>query len=122
MSSLFRITNATVHSVPLLRLSGNLTFDQNVDALHYAAGALKRAGHARIVLELTDVATVDSTGIGALVDARQVLGPTGRVVLLRASARLKAALDAIHVTALFELVGNEDELDGLVATLHTPSP
>jgi anti-anti-sigma factor len=110
MSSPFQLTTATVHGVPLIRLSGDLTFDQNVDALQHAAAELRAAGHTLIVFELTDVAKVDSTGIGALVSARQIFGAAGRIVLLRTSTRLRASLDVIHVTALFELVDNENDL------------
>jgi anti-anti-sigma factor len=122
MPSLFRLTNATVHDVPVLRIRGDLTFDQNVSLLHHSAVELKAAGHTLIVLDLTDVAMVDSTGIGALVAARQLLGPTGRVILLRASARLRTSLDMIHVTPLFELVDDENDLGGVLVRDNSQRP
>ena len=122
MPTPFRFARETIHDVPLIRLSGDLTYDQNVNSLHQAAAELRAAGHTRIALELADVATVDSTGIGALVDIRQMFGATGGVVLVRASARLRASLAIIHVTDLFELVQHEDELPRVITRNEDETP
>ena len=108
MPSAFRLTNATFDDIPMLRLGGNLTFGQSIGSLHDAVHQLR--GHTLIVLDLTDVETVDSTGISALIDARRTLGAASRVVLLCAPTRLRASLDVARVADLFELVGDEHGL------------
>jgi len=92
----------------MLRLSGTLAFGQSISSLHDAAHQLR--GHTLIVLDLTDVETVDSTGISALLDAKRTLGATSRVVLLCAPTRLRTSLDVARVANLFELVDDEDGL------------
>src|SRR5262245_39572216 len=110
MPTPFRFASETIHDVPLIRLSGDMTFEQNVSSLHQAAAELRAGGRTLIALDLADVATIDSTGLGTLVDIRQMFGATGCVVLVRASARLLASLQIIHVTDLFALVQHEDDL------------
>jgi anti-anti-sigma factor len=103
----------------MLRLSGSLTFGQSITALHEAADQLK--GHTFIVLDLTDVATVDSTGISALLDAKQTMGAASRVVLLRAPTRLQTSLDVARVADLFELVDDENGLRRALGKSHGDS-
>jgi len=104
----FRLTLATFDDVPVLRLSGDLTFGQTLSSLHDAASQLR--GQTLVVLDVTDVEAVDSTGISALLDVRQTLGVTSRVVLLRPRTRLRASLDITRVLNLFELADDEDGL------------
>jgi len=118
MPSPFRLTNATVDDVPMLKLSGDMGFGESVSSLHDAADQLRATGHTLIVLDLTDVETVDSTGISALLDARHILGVSGRVVLLRAPIRLRTSLDIARVAGLFELLDDEHGLRRTLARSH----
>lgn len=119
MPSAFQVTIATFDDVPVLRLSGDLTFGQSISALHDAADQFK--ANALVVLDLTDLEMVDSTGISALIDARRTLAAASRVVLLRAPTRLQTSLDVTRVADLFELVDDEDGLRRALARSHGDS-
>ena len=120
MPSDFRLTNTTFDDAPLLRLSGDLAFGQSIGSLHDAAHQLR--GHTLIVLDLTDVEIVDSTGISALLDARRTLGATSRVVLLAAPTRLRTSLDVARIADLFELVDDEHGLRRALERWRGDSP
>jgi len=106
------------HDVPFLRLSGDLIFGHNLRALHDATAKLRASGHTIIAIDLTDIGAVDSTGIGALLDVRRMIGMTGCVVLLRASAHLRTSLDVMRVTKLFTLEDEEAGVLRVVAQHH----
>ena len=91
-------------TVPVLRLRGNLAYGQNLTAIHEAVSRLRSEGHTRIVVDLSAVASIDSSGIAALLDIKQTIGGReGRVILLRPSERVRESLAMMRVTSLFEI-------------------
>jgi anti-anti-sigma factor len=107
----FRLTVDLLKSVPLLCLSGDMILGQNLRELHDEVRDLAAEGHTRLVLDLTEVESADSTGIEALVDAKHALGEaTSTVFLLRPSILVRNSLTLSGVTSMFEVVGSEPEL------------
>jgi anti-sigma B factor antagonist len=91
-------------TVPVLRLRGNLAYGQNLTAIHEAVSRLRSEGHTRLVVDLSAVASIDSSGISALLDVKQTIGGReGRVILLRPSERVRESLAMMRVTSLFEI-------------------
>lgn len=111
MCDSFRLTLGWFGDTPVLQLAGALIFFQKLRLIHDTVTRLARDGHARLVIDMTEVDMTDSSGISALLDVRQVIGhDTGCVLLLRPSPRVQSALDLLHVTSLFEVVDSEAEL------------
>ena len=63
-----------------------------------------------MVVDLTAVDLTDSSGLSALLEIKQRVGPAASVVLLRPSDRVRASLAMIRVTSLFEVIQDESEL------------
>ena len=111
MPAHFRLTVDRFGDVPLIRLSGDMSFGQNMSDLDDNVMHLASHGHRRLVLDLTDVESADSTGISALLSAKRILGEAvGTVFLLRPSSRIRSALDLMRVTSMFELADDEADL------------
>jgi anti-anti-sigma factor len=111
VSHALSITYGSFSNVPLLRLEGDLTFGQNVAELHDAVERLAVSGVGTVILDLTALGATDSTGIGALLDVKRLLGEKhGRVCLLRPPAALRNSLHVVRVTSMFVLVDDELEL------------
>jgi anti-anti-sigma factor len=111
MADPFRMTVGTLGSLPLLRLGGDMTFGQDLSALHEAASRLAAEGHSRIALDMSQVGVTDSSGLSALLDIKQMVGGVnGRILLVRPSDRLRGVLEMMRVSVLFELVDDEAEL------------
>jgi len=53
----------------------------------------------------------DSSGLSALLEIKQRVGPAGSVVLLRPSDRVRASLAMIRVTSLFEIIEDDSEIE-----------
>jgi anti-anti-sigma factor len=80
--------------------------------LHDTVSHLADQGHRRVVLDLTNVESADSSGIGALLDVVRVLGEgEGRVFLLRPPARLRDSLNLLRATSVLHVVDDETDLN-----------
>jgi anti-anti-sigma factor len=111
MPELFRLTLDSFGGIPVLRLGGRLVFGQNLETIRDAVRRLQREEHQRLVVDVTEVESADSSGISALLEIRRIIGETGgRLVLLRPSERLRGALAILRVTSLFEIVDDETAL------------
>ena len=112
----FRLTVDSFDGIPVLRVSGGLVFGENLTDLRDTVRRFRSEGHERIVVDVTDVESTDSSGISALLAAGRVISESGgRIVLLRPSERLRAALTMVRVTSLFEVVDDEAALTRRVA-------
>ena len=88
-----------------------MVFGENVRELHDRITELTGQGHRRLILDVSELGLADSTGIGALIDAKKVVGGgEGEVILLRPSERLRASLKLIRVTPMFVLVNDDADL------------
>jgi anti-anti-sigma factor len=107
MADSLTVAVASTGTIPTVRLKGSLAYGENLAPIHEAVVRLKREGHDRLVLDLSAVEKIDSSGLSALLDAKQTLGPQSRVFLLGPSERIRAALAMVRVTSLFEFVDDE---------------
>lgn len=87
--------------VKVMTLRGRLTLGESVDRMRQTFDDLINAGESRFVVDLGEVAMVDSSGIGALVrcltSAKQ---HSGSLKLLRPS---KFAVQTLRMTGLLNL-------------------
>jgi ABC-type transporter Mla MlaB component len=98
MPSPLQLTTHTFQDTLLIRASGALVFGNDVNPLIGLAGQLRAQGHTCAILDVRDVTAIDSTGLGAILEFRRVLGYGERTVyLLQPSERLRAHLAVSHV-------------------------
>ena len=104
--------------VALVRLRGALVFGENLKVIHDIVTRLTNEGHDRLIVDLTDVESTDSSGITALLDVKQLMV---HMILLRPPERLRSALAVTRVTSLFEVVDDETQLSRCLEELpdHT---
>jgi anti-sigma B factor antagonist len=94
--------------VQLIQLRGQLRLGQAVDELHKTMEELGEEG-SRIVMNLSEVSMIDSSGIGLLV---RLLASTkkrgGNVKLVQPSKFAVRTLRLVGVLKLFEIFDNDD--------------
>lgn len=111
MSDSLSLTIETLEGLPALRLKGKLVYGQNFQPLYDVVARLRREGHERVVIDLTNVESTDSSGMSALLEIRRIFGEQhGGIILLRPSERLRAALAMIRVASMFVMITDEAEL------------
>jgi anti-anti-sigma factor len=114
MPDCLKLMVETLEGLAVLRLKGRLVYGQDFQPLYDTTARLRREGHQKVVVDLTGVESTDSSGISALLEIRRIIGEQpGAVILLRPSDRLRASLAMIRVTAMFEVIMDEDEIPGL---------
>lgn len=94
----------TQSDVKLITLRGRLNLGEPVDRFSATMTDLFNAGHSRFILDLQDVPTIDSSGIGLLVrfltTAKQ---RGGSLKLLNPSKFAVQTLKLVRVLTLFEV-------------------
>lgn len=76
-------------------------------------------GPSRVVLDLTDVSFVGSSGLGVIVEANNALEECGRSLVVRGAAR--PIRRAFQITHLDRIVAIEEDTVGLGAEGITPA-
>jgi anti-anti-sigma factor len=96
---------ATLTDVPLacvVRLRGQLDILFAPELREVLIDATKR--HRNVLLDLRDVRLLDSTGLGQLVQARQLAeGDGGRLCLVGPSAFIVSVLDTMRLSPMFDI-------------------
>jgi anti-sigma B factor antagonist len=100
----------SVGDVKLIKLSGKITLGAAVDRLRENLDELMDNGTIRIILELSEVPMIDSSGIGLLVRCMTAAKQRGGAVkLLNPSKFTVQTLKMIGLLNLFEVFENQEE-------------
>lgn len=119
MPTPLQITTHTFRRVPVVRVSGDLVFGHDVGVLSEIATQLRAQGHTDAILDLRGLTTTDSTGLGAVLEFRRLLGDSQRsVYLLQPPERLRMHLTVAHVKSMFIVVDSEDDLNRHLTEEH----
>jgi anti-anti-sigma factor len=112
MPSPLQITTHTFRRVPVVQVSGALVFGHDVSVLPKLAAQLRAQCHTDAILDLRGLTATDSTGLGAVLEFRRLLGDGQKAVyLLHPPERLRTHLNVTHVESMFIVVDSEDDLD-----------
>lgn len=94
----------------ILDLKGPLTAGQAAAALRDALRAQMGEGSRNVILNLSEVENIDSTGLGALVMCFTALRKSaGRLVLLRLNRRHLELLVLTKLSTVFEIFDDEQQ-------------
>ena len=111
------LTERRVADVTLLQLTGRLLYDEGDIVLRARVNELVAEGRLKIVVDLQDVTTMDSCGVGELV-ARlvSVRQKGGDLKLLHLTRRSHRVMQISRLLDVFESFDSEDEAVARFAT------
>jgi anti-sigma B factor antagonist len=102
------IKERKVGEIVILELSGKITIGEGSVQLREAVSRLLEAGRNRIILNLSAVSYVDSSGIGELVSRYTTTKNTGgRLKLLNLPKKIKDLLMITKLLTVFEIYEDE---------------
>jgi anti-sigma B factor antagonist len=102
------ITQRDMNGIYLLALNGRLVLGQESSGLLTVIDTLLASGATRIVVNLEQVNTVDSTGLGALIEVqRKTKAKGGSLKLCHLGPKLKQALEMSRLLPIFETCPTE---------------
>jgi len=102
------ITQRETNGIYLLTLKGRLVLGLEDNGLRTMLDNLLVSGATRIVVNLEHVNSVDSAGLGALIEMhRKTKAKGGRLVLAHLGPKLRQALEIARLLTLFETFATE---------------
>jgi len=119
MTESLSVEDDSFHSIPLIRIRGALVYGHHLAAVRDACTRLTGTTPKRVIIDLRAVPSIDSSGLSALLDIKQIL-PNAEVLLLCPSDRVRATLDTMRVSELFTLVRTDSDVPNLDGPSRIP--
>jgi anti-sigma B factor antagonist len=98
------------NGVEVIKLEGKITIGSGDSQLRDVISNSLSSGHQKILLDMSGVTTIDSSGIGELVGSyTTVTNKGGKLKLLHLPAKLNELLHVTQLITVFEVYENEKE-------------
>jgi anti-sigma B factor antagonist len=108
-----KATSRTVDGVEIISLQGKITIGSGDSQLREVITNAVSNGKNKILLDMSQVTTIDSSGIGELVGSyTTVTNRGGKLKLLHLPAKLNELLHVTQLITVFEVHENEQEAVG----------
>ena len=105
-----KATNRNVDGVEIISLQGKITIGAGDTQLREIISSAVSGGTTKILLDMSGVTTIDSSGIGELVGSyTTVTNRGGNLKLLHLPAKLNELLHVTQLITVFEVYENEAE-------------
>jgi anti-sigma B factor antagonist len=105
-----KATSRNVDGVEIINLQGKITIGSGDSQLREVIGNALNAGNNKLLLDMSGVTTIDSSGIGELVGSyTTVTNRGGKLKLLHLPAKLNELLHVTQLITVFEVYENESE-------------
>ncbi|MDP9194304.1 MAG: STAS domain-containing protein [Acidobacteriota bacterium] len=105
-----KATSRSVDDVEIISLQGKITIGSGDTQLREVITNAVNAGKNKILLDLSGVTTIDSSGIGELVGSyTTATNRGGKLKLLHLPAKLNELLHVTQLITVFEVYENEAE-------------
>lgn len=105
-----KANSRTVDDVEIISLQGKITIGSGDTQLREVITNAVNAGRNKILLDMSGVTTIDSSGIGELVGSyTTATNRGGKLKLLHLPAKLNELLHVTQLITVFEVYENEQE-------------
>lgn len=109
----FKIRERRIGDVTVLDIDGNIRIDGSSVTLAKAIIGLSAEGRNRVVLNLAQVAYIDSSGLGELISAQVALNnKRGGMKLLNLTKRLLEIMTITKLVTVFDIYDDESQAIG----------
>jgi anti-sigma B factor antagonist len=105
-----KATSRNVDGVEIISLSGKITIGSGDSQLREVITNAMNEGKTKLLLDMSGVTVIDSSGIGELVGSyTTVTNRGGKMKLLHLPAKLNELLHVTQLITVFEVYDNEQE-------------
>ena len=105
-----KATSRSADGVEIIKLEGKITIGSGDTQLREVISNALNSGKQKILLDMSGVTTIDSSGIGELVGSyTTVTNRGGKLKLLHLPAKLNELLHVTQLITVFEVYENEAE-------------
>lgn len=104
------IQETVFDTVSVISLSGNLWEESDTTLLAESVTRLKGNGRLRLILDMSNVPLLNSSGLGALIASMKTMREAGgKLVLVNANARIENLLQITKLNTVLESYSSFDE-------------
>src|SRR5881396_3501658 len=108
-----KATARNVNGIDIIKLDGKITIGAGDQQLREVISNMVNDGKLKILLDMSGVTTIDSSGIGELVGSyTTVANRGGKLKLLHLPAKLNELLHITQLITVFEVYESEQEAVG----------
>jgi anti-sigma B factor antagonist len=108
-----KASSRSVNGVEIVKLDGKITIGSGDQQLREVITNALNSGKMNLLLDMSGVTTIDSSGIGELVGSfTTVTNRGGKLKLLHLPAKLNELLHVTQLITVFEVYENESEAVG----------
>ena len=105
-----KIDTRSVGDVHILDCSGKITLGEGTMAIRNAVREVLKSGGKKIILNLSEVNYIDSSGIGELVSTyTTVTNQSGQLKLLNLTKKIQELLQITKLLTVFQVYDNEQK-------------
>ncbi len=105
-----KIDTRSVGDVHILDCSGKITLGEGTMAIRNAVREVLKGGGKKIILNLSEVNYIDSSGIGELVSTyTTVTNQSGQLKLLNLTKKIQELLQITKLLTVFQVYDNEQK-------------
>jgi len=105
-----KASSRSVNGIEVIKLDGKITIGSGDQQLREIIGNALSSGKTNILLDMSGVTVIDSSGIGELVGSyTTVTNRGGKLKLLHLPAKLNELLHVTQLITVFEVYENEQE-------------
>lgn len=105
-----KATTRSVNGVEVIKLDGKITIGSGDQQLREVITNALNSGKDKVLLDMSGVTTIDSSGIGELVGSyTTVANRGGKLKLLHLPSKLNELLHVTQLITVFEVYENEQE-------------
>ena len=105
-----KASSRSVDGVEIIKLDGKITIGSGDQQLREIITNALNSGKTKVLLDMSGVTTIDSSGIGELVGSyTTVTNRGGKLKLLHLPAKLNELLHVTQLITVFEVYENEQE-------------
>ncbi|MEO8594454.1 MAG: STAS domain-containing protein [Candidatus Solibacter sp.] len=102
------INNRTVNDVSIVDVTGRITLGDGASSLREALSTMGKEGYKKILLNLAETTTIDSSGLGVLVSGfASITHHGGQLKLVNLSTRIRDLLLITKLFTVFEVFEDE---------------
>lgn len=121
------INERRIGEVTVLDLKGRVRIAGGTTALHKSIRCLVQEGKTRILLNLSEVTHIDSSGLGELIASRvTVSNKGGEMKLSHLTEQMREIITMTNLSSVFDIYNNEQDavasFDGEVLRIAEPLP
>lgn len=111
-SHTIRVTTATVDGVPVARVSGEVDLRTSPQLREHLLD-LARRGADRVLVDLSAVPYMDSSGVGTMVFVkREIERAGGRLILVGLQPRVRSVFEITNLQKFFNIAQSVEEVTG----------